>query len=190
MARITKDPEERRQEILDAAMKLFSEKGYEKTSISDIAQSIGVAQGLCYRYFPSKEALFEAAVNHYADMQVEQLLPILCDPNKTPSEKIIYAPAFSQIEYKGNDYYRFFHSDGSRRFHDRLSLLMCEKLAPVLEKQLQNAVDKGEIGACDTRVAASFFVYGQLGVLLAQDLSPQERASRISSFQLKILSLL
>ena len=47
--RISKEPEARKQEILETAMKLFAEKGYEKTSISDIAKEIGVAQGLCYR---------------------------------------------------------------------------------------------------------------------------------------------
>ena len=51
--RITKEPEARKQEILDTALKLFGENGYEKTSITDIAKVIGVAQGLCYRYFPS-----------------------------------------------------------------------------------------------------------------------------------------
>ena len=44
--RITKEPEVRKQEILDMALKLFGEKGYEKTSIADIAKAIGVAQGL------------------------------------------------------------------------------------------------------------------------------------------------
>ena len=37
----------------------FWEKGYEKTSMTEIAQAMQVAQGLCYRYFPSKEALFQ-----------------------------------------------------------------------------------------------------------------------------------
>mgnify|MGYP000807864237 CR=1 FL=1 len=50
--RVTKEPEVRKQEILDTALKLFGENGYEKTSITDIAKAIGVAQGLCYRYFP------------------------------------------------------------------------------------------------------------------------------------------
>ena len=49
--RVSKASEERRQEILDAAMRVFYEKGYEKTSISDIALKLGVAQGLIYRYF-------------------------------------------------------------------------------------------------------------------------------------------
>ena len=41
--RVSKASEERRQEILDAAMRVFYEKGYEKTSISDIALKLGVA---------------------------------------------------------------------------------------------------------------------------------------------------
>ena len=60
--RVSKEPEERKQEILNAAIEVFAKKGYEKTSISDIAQTINVAQGLCYRYFSSKEELFDAAL--------------------------------------------------------------------------------------------------------------------------------
>ena len=45
--RISKEPEERKQEILETAIKLFSVNGFEKTSISDIAKEIGIAQGLC-----------------------------------------------------------------------------------------------------------------------------------------------
>ena len=41
--RITKEPEVRKQEILDTALRLFGEKGYEKTSIADIAKAIDVA---------------------------------------------------------------------------------------------------------------------------------------------------
>ena len=52
--RIVKGPEERRQEIVDGAIRVFARKGYEKTAISDIAGEIGISQGLCYRYFPSK----------------------------------------------------------------------------------------------------------------------------------------
>lgn len=63
----------RRQEILDTALRLFSEKGYEKTSITDIAKAIGVAQGLCYRYFPSNKALPDSAIEQYAAVLAGQM---------------------------------------------------------------------------------------------------------------------
>ena len=81
--RVTKEPEIRKQEILDTALKLFGENGYEKTSITDIAKAIGVAQGLCYRYFPSKEALFDSAIEQYADVLVEQFIGAEKDDHKT-----------------------------------------------------------------------------------------------------------
>ena len=53
--RSTKPPEARRQEILDAAIRLFDQAGYDQTTVQHIAQAAGVAAGTVYLYFPSKE---------------------------------------------------------------------------------------------------------------------------------------
>ncbi|AMW32258.1 transcriptional regulator, TetR family [Fervidobacterium changbaicum] len=50
---------ETKQRILEAARKLFAEKGYDGVSMEDIAQASGVRKSLIYYYFPSKEVLFE-----------------------------------------------------------------------------------------------------------------------------------
>lgn len=60
LSRITKDPEERREEIIETAHRLFEEKGYEQTMMSDISQALGISQGLPYRYFRSKLDLLDA----------------------------------------------------------------------------------------------------------------------------------
>ncbi len=46
--------------ILDAAMRLFSQRGYRKTSIEEIAAAAGIGKGTVYLYFESKERLFRA----------------------------------------------------------------------------------------------------------------------------------
>lgn len=51
----TKPPETRRAEILDAAIRLFDEAGYDQTTVQHIASAAGVAAGTVYLYFPSKE---------------------------------------------------------------------------------------------------------------------------------------
>ena len=53
----------RREEILDAAARIFAERGYPNTDLQIVADSIGVGKGTIYRYFPSKSALFLAAVD-------------------------------------------------------------------------------------------------------------------------------
>lgn len=65
MARITKDPVVRRNEIIDAAEKLFYSVGYDETSVSDIVKAIGVAQGTFYNYFTSKDVVLEALVQRH-----------------------------------------------------------------------------------------------------------------------------
>jgi AcrR family transcriptional regulator len=52
--------EERREQILDAALRVFSSKGFSGASIREIARDVGVTEGLLYHYFESKDQLLEA----------------------------------------------------------------------------------------------------------------------------------
>ena len=185
--RVTKEPEVRKQEILDTALKLFGENGYEKTSMTDIAKAIGVAQGLCYRYFPSKEALFDSALEQYADILVEQFVGSEKDDHKTLRQIIEDMP--STMEERDTKYYSAFHGIENKKFHDQLSLKVCEKLVPLVEELLQCARDKGEIHFGDLRAAAMFCVYGQLGILLADDLTQEDKAKKIRKFLIFALHL-
>src|SRR5919204_2102268 len=51
--------EDKRQLILDAAVRVFARKGYHTSRVGDIAEEAGVAHGLLYHYFDSKEELLE-----------------------------------------------------------------------------------------------------------------------------------
>jgi len=52
--------EEAKNRILEAANKVFAEKGYHEATMDDIAKRLGVSKGAIYLYFSSKEDLFEA----------------------------------------------------------------------------------------------------------------------------------
>lgn len=185
--RITKELEVRRQEILDTALRLFGEKGYEKTSIADIAKAIGVAQGLCYRYFPSKEALFDSAIEQYADILTEPFLSREKDSSGTLRQIIEEMPFTA--EARDTKFYPVFHGTENKKFHDQLSLKVCEKLVPLVEKLLHRSRQKGEIQLDDLQTAAAFCVYGQLGILLADDLTQEEKIKKIRDFLIFALHL-
>lgn len=62
----------RPQELLDAALDLFIDKGLAATRSEDVARRAGVSKGTLYLYYPSKDALFKAVVRHYlAEVIVE-----------------------------------------------------------------------------------------------------------------------
>lgn len=58
----------RRNQLLDTALRLFGEKGVENTSIKDIAEAAGVAQGLVYHYFRNKEDLLVEVLQRRSPM--------------------------------------------------------------------------------------------------------------------------
>lgn len=56
--KLTKRGSERREQIVEAAVRLFAEQGYHGTTVGDICDALGVGKGVFYWYFPSKDALF------------------------------------------------------------------------------------------------------------------------------------
>jgi AcrR family transcriptional regulator len=57
--------EKSKQQILDAALKLFSHKGYGATSVRDISEEAGLSKGNVYHHFPDKETIFRALLDRY-----------------------------------------------------------------------------------------------------------------------------
>ena len=87
MARIVKDPEERRAEFITTAQQLFFSKGYERTSVNDIIHAVGVSKGAFYHYFDSKTAVLEAIVDE-AVVQTQAILQdIVADEKLTAIDK-------------------------------------------------------------------------------------------------------
>lgn len=68
------DYNEKRQQIIDSAAKLFSEQGFGSTSIAAIAEYCGTSKALLYHYYDSKEALLFDMLNTHCQLLVETSL--------------------------------------------------------------------------------------------------------------------
>ncbi len=77
--RVVKSGEERRREILEAALSLFSEKGFHETTVEDVANAAGVAKGTIYLYFDSKEHILVALKRRFMDGLVDALTDIIAE---------------------------------------------------------------------------------------------------------------
>ncbi len=75
MARTPKVVEDRREQILDAAMHVFAEKGFARATNKDIAREAGITPGLIYHYFDSKEALLKAIIDSRSPLRIIHTLP-------------------------------------------------------------------------------------------------------------------
>ena len=75
MARTPKIVEDRREQIIDAAMRVFAQKGFAKATNKDVAREAGITPGLIYYYFESKEALLTAIIENRSPLHVLTTLP-------------------------------------------------------------------------------------------------------------------
>ncbi len=75
MARTPKVVEDRREQIIDAAMQVFSQKGFARSTNKDIAQEAGITPGLIYHYFESKDALLMVVIEERTPLKVVSTLP-------------------------------------------------------------------------------------------------------------------
>jgi AcrR family transcriptional regulator len=80
-------PEERIEQIIETAAKLFAEKGFDATSIDDIAEACEVAPGLIYHYFDSKSEILRALLERKS--LLPKMAEILAQPPKATVEETL-----------------------------------------------------------------------------------------------------
>ncbi|KYC46340.1 MAG: DNA-binding transcriptional repressor AcrR [Candidatus Methanofastidiosum methylothiophilum] len=69
--------EEAKNRVIKESVKFFSEKGYHKTKMAEIADSLGVSKGAIYQYFTSKEELFLEVLKYYIEYTQKELISFL-----------------------------------------------------------------------------------------------------------------
>lgn len=74
--RIVKEAEERKNEILDVAERLFVTKGFDNTSTNDILREIGIARGTLYYHFKSKTDILDAMIERMSKQLIEKATDI------------------------------------------------------------------------------------------------------------------
>src|SRR5262245_28076133 len=80
-------PEKRCGQILRAATRLFAKRGYAKTDLQDVADALKLGKGTIYRYFPSKQVLFQAAVDRVM-RDMRSAIDRSIEPARDPLDRI------------------------------------------------------------------------------------------------------
>ena len=77
-----------RGQILESAIRLFYERGFDATSIRDIAEAVGISSSTLYHHFTNKQDVLHAAVTRFMTDFVDACVPTLQDRSLTPTERI------------------------------------------------------------------------------------------------------
>ncbi|PJZ50409.1 TetR/AcrR family transcriptional regulator [Leptospira saintgironsiae] len=153
--------EARREQILEAALDVFSEKGYHEAGIADIAGKLNIGHGTCYRYFKNKLDILHALV----DRILIGLLEVV--RKESPEKSNTIEEYRNQIKNIGWELFQLFSKDPRQAkivFFEAMALdetvkrkvqLGIDKSARLTELYLKNGVKKGFLRKeLDTRIAS------------------------------------
>ena len=141
--RIVKDYDERKNEILDVAEKLFYSKGYEKCTVNDILKEVNIAKGTFYYYFKSKEEVLDAVVSRYTDIVINRTNEVLANDTINPVEKLLGACMAMQINDKvSEDMLEELHKSENALLHQKTLNKMVTVMVPVLVQIIEEGIEK------------------------------------------------
>ena len=160
MARIIKKPTERRSDIVNAARYLFQSKEYDKTTMQDVMDYLGIAKGTIYHYFESKEALFGAVIENIVDTNIEHMQTLIQDTKGTALEKIQILIAAGDISAENEDILDKLHRPSNYAMHARLFAATLVKQAPLYEKLIQQGCNEGIFQTNNPLECAEFVLAG------------------------------
>jgi AcrR family transcriptional regulator len=165
MPRIVKDPEERRQELLDAAEKLFGTKGYAKTAVSDIVKEVGVSQGTFYYYFKSKDEIADAVIDRAIDQGLAVFKKIAHDDSLPAYRKALLMIAHDLYgfdhEQSMGSLFPHIHHEENAFLHQKMMIRSIKAFAPIFGQIVEQGKREGSFRTDkDALLAAEFLVTG------------------------------
>ncbi len=143
MKRIVKNPTVRKTEIIKAAAQLFLAKEYEKTTLQDVMDHLGIAKGTIYHYFDSKEDLLEAVVVDMVDTRLNEIETKLKSIQGNALQKMERLVELGNMAKDHPKLLDQLHRPTHAGMHIRILVETLIKLAPIYEKLIQQGCDEG-----------------------------------------------
>lgn len=184
--RIVKEAEERREEILDAAERLFAAKGFDNTSTGDILDAVGIARGTLYYHFKSKEEILDGVIQRITGRLMRYASDIVRQKELPVLERLTKAILSLNVESEiGYEIMEQVHRPQNALMHQKMQATLLAGILPILTELVEEGTQQG---ICHTRYPESMVEMTILYANTAFDelnvagLSPAQRERKIAGF--------
>jgi AcrR family transcriptional regulator len=154
------------EDILKEAQKLFWAKGYDRTSVKDIANACGFTQGNIYNYFQNKEEILYIAILGEMKRLIDMIQPLENDTNTSPIEQL---KVFIQrhVEHTlGPPKGKLLHLDFEMRYlsprYQVEIIQLRDTYDRILRKIIRRGIDAGIFADVDEKI----FIYGIASIIV------------------------
>ena len=142
--RTVKEPEIRKNEILDAADTLFAQKGFDNTSTGDILEMVGIARGTLYYHFKSKEDILDALIDRYNRQILSAAQEAASDSSLTARERLIRTILALNVSQKGGQELKEqMHRPQNALMHQKTQMAVLNGVTPILTGLIREGAEAG-----------------------------------------------
>ena len=142
--RIVKDAEERRNEILDVAERLFCTKGFDNASTNDILTEIGIARGTLYYHFKSKEDILDAMIERLTNQMVEKASVIALDESIPVLERLTGTMLSLNVDNElGHMVMEQVHRPQNALMHQKLEHMLLGRVNRLITRITEDGIRQG-----------------------------------------------
>lgn len=165
-----------RERILDAALDVFSEKGFHQATVDEIAERAGLGKGTLYRYFANKETLFNELVRSRLEELEQQANAVLDGQDDVLTMISKYLRIYFEFFDRNERLYRVVvqqRGDVGREFQDVYVKTVMRRI-PVLKRKIYRATQKGVLKEVDFQTVfygVMGFIHGVIQKWVASDCS-------------------
>lgn len=182
--RIVKEAEERRNEILDVAERLFGTKGFDGTSTTDMLNEIGIARGTLYYHFKSKEDILDAMIERMTGSLVAKASEIVENKDVPVLQRLtLMMMALNVNNDLGHEIMEQIHKPQNALMHQKMQERLLAGVNPIVTSLIEEGIAQG---ICQTdypaEVAEMTLLYSNT---VFDDLAPlgaEERQRKIAAF--------
>lgn len=154
--------DERRAQILDAAHRLFTTKGYSATTIVDIMDAVGIAKGTLYHHFASKEHILVGLVERTNTQIGERAAAAAAEPG-TPLERFFRVLAQARVD--DTAFIEHLHAAGNAELHVLSIVGTVHALTPPLTDIVKDGIRTGDFSTTQPRESVEI-ILAAAGTLL------------------------
>ena len=158
--------DETRERIVEAAIRLFTEKGFESTTVDEIATHADVAKGTFFNYFPRKEAVLDALGEQMVQAMGEVTRGLLAQPGTAPEKIHRFVTEITGRHVANRELSRVFVQRMLSNFHDPIHST-AGRMRELLRSLIEQGQAAGEIRAVDPGRASSVIQGAAIGTLFA-----------------------
>jgi AcrR family transcriptional regulator len=181
----------RQERILDAALDVFAEQGYQQATVDEIASTARTSKGGIYFHFPGKDAIFLALLDRSASLllgRVGERVAAVADPiQKVDAALLALVQTFGSHRALARLFLVEARGAGPR-FHTRMADVQARFVA-FLKLQLDEAVSRGLVAPFDTEVASQAWFGALNQVVTSWALAERPRPLEETYPQLRALLL-